>query len=61
MTYPTMLAMSWTSDEGTAMGSLRAGLALLGESQMWIKIGMWDAKKKYVCLLNIRRQDEVAI
>ena len=32
-TYPTMLAMPWLSNEGTAIGSLRAGFALLGESE----------------------------
>ena len=59
-TYPTTLGTSQTSDEGTAVGSLRAVFALLGESQTRTDKN-WDAKKKYGYLLNICKQDEVAI
>ena len=52
-TYPTILA-----NKGTAMGSLGAGFALLGVPDADKK---WDANKKYVYILNIRRQNEAAI
>ena len=53
LTYPTKLVISGTSDERTWMGCLRSSFALLGDSQMWMRIEM---RKKEICMLTKHSQ-----